>query len=86
MKAASFVALFCAVCMAPLTILAVHTITRNVETQVLVAERNQAETIKVMLEASQWQDSVKFWQDSVKVLHRRHNREILYGRELWRDE
>ena len=84
MKIAAGVLLFCAICVAPGTILVVHWLTQDVETQMVVAERNQAETIKRMLTETMWQDSVKFYRDSLAKLHRRHNWEVLYGRELWR--
>lgn len=84
MKIAGWVLLFCTICVAPGTILVVHWQVRNVEAQTTVAEENQADTIRRMLTDAMWRDSMKVMRDSLANLHRRHNWEILNGRELWR--
>ena len=58
---------------------------KRVDDQVAMAERNQVDTIRMMLECAAWKDSAAGWKDSVQKLHRRHNAEVLATeREVWR--
>ena len=68
----------------PVTFFGAHWQARNVQEQYVVAEENQADTIKRMLTDAMWRDSMEVMRDSLAKLHRRHNWEVLNGRELWR--
>ena len=83
---ATYVLLFCVLCIVPGTIPGVNYLTRNVDRQVRQAEWNldQAEalldTIRVLA-----QENIVL-KDSVKKLYRLHNHQMLMlDRTLWRE-
>ena len=83
---ATYVLLFCVLCIVPGTILGVNYLTRNVDMTVRQAEWNVThaeallDTIRVLAQEN------LVLQDSVRKLFQRHNRELLDAtRTLWRE-